>query len=103
MKKGMKLINPEDLKKNMCAICRDDYSDEPCDPSDCVFCNAIENAPAVDAAPVVHGWWIEKQEPISWCEDDVDVFWECSVCGGHCAGGSPYCPECGAKMDLGGA
>lgn len=63
----------------------------------------IENAPTVDAAVVVHGWWIEKHVPISWCEDDVDVFWECSVCGCQSAGETSYCPECGAKMDLGAA
>ena len=54
----------------------------------------------IDAVEVVHGRWIEKQEMLSWCEDDVDVFWECSLC--ECQNGvglSPYCPNCGAKMD----
>ena len=58
----------------------------------------IEN-PTVDAVEVVHGRWIEKQEPIPWCEDDVDVFCVCSVCDCASPGESSYCPNCGAKMD----
>jgi hypothetical protein len=53
----------------------------------------------VDAVEVVHGRWIEKQEPITWCEDDVEIFYECSVCQCQNFGESPYCPNCGAKMD----
>ena len=54
-----------------------------------------------DAAKVVHGRWIEKQEPIPWCEDDVDVFDICSVCDCASPGKSNYCPNCGAMMDGG--
>ena len=43
------LIRREALKKDMCKICNEEYSDEPCEPSDCIFCNAIKNAPTVDA------------------------------------------------------
>ena len=60
----------------------------------------IESQPTVDAVPVVHGRWIEKQEPIPWCEDDVDVFTVCSICNCCSIGESYYCPNCGAKMDL---
>ena len=59
----------------------------------------IDDAPTVDAVEVVHGRWIEKQEPITWCEDDVEIFYECSICGCQYFGQSPYCPNCGAKMD----
>ena len=45
------------------------------------------------------GYWIEKYEPIPWCEDDADVFYECSVCGSNNVGKSPYCPNCGTKME----
>jgi hypothetical protein len=44
------------------------------------------------------GEWTERIEPLSWCEDDVDIFYECSCCGTHNFGKSPYCPNCGAKM-----
>ena len=64
---------------------------------------AIDEAPTVDAVPVVHGHWIEKK---------LDNFrkWElqCSECGwigisNYDAYDEPfdfnYCPNCGAKMD----
>lgn len=55
----------------------------------------VENAPAVDAVPVVHGHWIEcplKRYP----KEHIDV---CSVCNGKALAKYNYCPNCGAKMD----
>lgn len=49
----MRLIDADELKKRMCKLCNQDYSDERCEPSDCVFCNAIKSALTVDAVPVV--------------------------------------------------
>lgn len=49
----MRLGDLEALKKKMCELCNQDYSDEPCEPSDCVFYNAIKTAPTIDAVPVV--------------------------------------------------
>lgn len=49
---------------------------------------------------VVHGRWNKKQELIPWCEDDVDTYWMCSVCGAIEIGTTNYCHNCGAKMDL---
>ena len=65
----------------------------------------IAEAPAVDAAPVVHGYWF-LTEP---------EYLNCSVCGNsyytgietlsmaldhlEFAGGHKFCPNCGAKMD----
>lgn len=57
-------------------------------------------APVVDAAPVVHGRWV----------DHGVRDWRCSECGekiqkvrkidGYCYNDKPkYCPDCGAKMD----
>ena len=48
-----RLIDANELKKKMCFKCNDEYSDEPCEPSDCVFCNAINDAKTIDAVPVV--------------------------------------------------
>ena len=58
--------------------------------------SAIDNAPAADVAPVRHGKW-KCNKP-------------CPVCGGDRFEGldadiwadwePPYCPNCGAKMDL---
>ena len=56
----------------------------------------IDNAPTVDAAPVVHGFNTY----------DHDSAFECSVCGFNDwdtltadSGKYNYCPNCGAKMD----
>jgi rubrerythrin len=54
----------------------------------------MEDAPAVDAAPVVHGKWIISPGCL-WSIGD------CSVCGEQHIGtnAAKYCPNCGAKMD----
>lgn len=49
----MRLGNLDELKQRMCEICNRDYSDEPCEPSDCVFYNAIKTSSTIDAVPVV--------------------------------------------------
>ena len=57
----------------------------------------IEMAPAVDAAPVVHGRWIPAELHKSF---GVLRGVKCSVCGEEKVGkGYNYCPNCGAKMD----
>ena len=48
-----RLVDANELKKKMCFKCNDEYSDEPCDPDDCVFCNAINDAQTIDAVSVV--------------------------------------------------
>ena len=56
----------------------------------------IESLPAVDAAPVVHGRWIDHKDEH-----------QCSVCREHTIvdyyvwkhAKYDYCPNCGAKMD----
>jgi rubrerythrin len=53
----------------------------------------IINAPAVDAAPVVQGEWVE--------EPDRRGYYHCSNCGvvwGVSAKAMKYCPNCTAKM-----
>lgn len=60
----------------------------------------VKSAPTIDAAPVVHGRWIE-------CDEDgrrPKSHYECSICGGVwgvSAMAMRYCPTCGAKMDGG--
>ena len=56
----------------------------------------LDKAPAVDAKPVVHGWWLLNK-----CFGD----YECSVCGNGDVTAPHfktlkmnYCPNCGAKM-----
>jgi len=59
----------------------------------------INTFPDADVAPVRHGRWEKKH-------DDVCYWHECSECGERLPLNqwrqpwqSPYCPNCGAKMD----
>lgn len=45
----------------------------------------------VEFVPVRHGKWVEV--------NDDDSLYRCSVCGELSCCNSPYCGECGAKMD----
>lgn len=59
----------------------------------------IENFPAADVTPVVHGRWLDgKCTVCGWEEPDIGT-WD-----GYDAEAwieTPYCPNCGAKMDGG--
>lgn len=64
------------------------------------FREDIDELPTVDAAPVVHGRWInwgksgtptyENYGTCSVCHEDAEI----------CTEHRNYCPNCGAKMDL---
>ena len=54
--------------------------------------NIVEELPAVDAAPVVHGWWISIPDKPEWDQR------MCSVCGDYFCCQNNYCPSCGARM-----
>lgn len=62
------------------------------------FCRLLENAPTVDAAPVVNGRWIRRGTNAMFLYN-----LECSVCGNDlfATAGYNYCPNCGAWMDGG--
>lgn len=76
--------------------CRACWVDDMLDEVDCF-------RPA-DVAPVVHGRWLEREDPM------LDVYYVCSVCKEafyiEATGYTEddlfvytYCPNCGAKMD----
>lgn len=61
--------------------------------------SCVENAPAADVAPVVHGRWEYTPETINVLSQT-----RCSGCGWWTLDPSVdgvyhYCPNCGAKMD----
>ena len=67
---------------------------------------AISRAKAVDAAPVVRGWWNKKQDEKFIGYDGqgrIKYRTVYSYYCGRCALGTVvktnYCPHCGAKMD----
>ena len=55
----------------------------------------IEDAPAADVAPVVHGRWIPFHSDVA---GDIQY---CSACEIGFGAKMDYCPHCGAKMDGG--
>lgn len=64
-----------------------------------VWVQDIDEAPTVDAVPVVHGRWIEhpKAEKVNgkWISN-----YECSECCCFYRSHENYCGYCGSKMDL---
>jgi len=56
----------------------------------------IMKQPAVDAAPVRHGWWVKEPDR------NYHYRWYCSKCEfivGIISKFYRYCPNCGAKME----
>ena len=93
MVKRMRLIDADEL----IIMQLHDENDTPIGPR-FVPAELIEDAPTVEAEPVKHGRWEE-----SW----GGKWHSCSICGGippfNMMGDdmpTPYCPHCGAKMDL---
>lgn len=61
----------------------------------------IEEAPGLDVAPVVHGYWIGTSYDGYADGNPVYDEWECSECGWEHKGEDEpkYCQHCGARMD----
>lgn len=65
----------------------------------------IKNLPAADVAPVRYGCWNADKEDVEW--GNSLIRYRCSVCNERPHFDkeeykfilSPYCPNCGAKMD----
>ena len=55
----------------------------------------IDDAPTIDVQPVKHGRWLVK------FEGEIYEFSECSECGNTESCETPYCAQCGARMDGG--
>lgn len=82
----MRLIDADALKKHY-AWWEDDRQK--------LFDSIVDRQPTIDAVPVRHGKWIDRNGAI------VASFWEryeCSECG-VMSGNNKYCPNCGARMD----
>lgn len=62
----------------------------------------VDSVPTVDAAPVVHGRWIERKEHFYFqngCKEWINFY--CSECDAPNNSPTDYCPNCGVKMDGG--
>ena len=64
---------------------------------------AVTGTPVQDVAPVVHAHWIELYDPISYVSIGYEyvpkIIINCSNCNNEVEVKTPYCPNCGAKMD----
>lgn len=56
----------------------------------------VNDAPAADVVPVVHGRWIEDHDYLKCPECGVMVKWDFTFFD---IGNWNYCPNCGEKMD----
>lgn len=88
----MRLIDADIMRENLewCKSQSGRYNDIYWDD----VIERLDVQPTVDAAPVVHGRWIYEN-------DDPSMI-PCSMCGYQVFryNNTPYCPNCGAKMDL---
>lgn len=68
--------------------------------------NIINDQPTIEAEPVKHGRWVPIEYDGYADGNPVWDLWECSECQEEHSGDedtlTPYCPNCGAKMDGGG-
>lgn len=69
--------------------------------------DVVNDIPAADVAPVVHGRWGGWTTPAFYGMDDFGepiyrdaTFYRCSKCDRKSVIKEKYCPNCGAKMDL---
>lgn len=108
----MRLIDADELSKNIYDNVSALYVDAVVAKEDCL--RKIEEAPTVDAVPVVHGIWIPVYESeMSGWDPAVAGFdpiggYICSACKDEAVYDcndkfvlSDYCPNCGAKMNKG--
>ena len=98
----MRLIDADELKNREIIVDYDDVEDT-FDDGMLFVADLIDKSPTIDAVPVVHGEWIEQDNPGQF--DFRDTWVRCSNCNyltttvwSH---SHKYCPHCGAKMDGG--
>ena len=64
-------IDALELRKRMCAICNQDYADEPCEPSDCFFIRVLNETPTL--TPPNEPLTLEELR-----EMEGKPFWDCA-------------------------
>lgn len=95
----MRLIDADDLLRDTCNECKAYYSEAkqscPCNHGECdaIFtAKEIQNQPTIEAEPIKHGEWIPDDYEYNHCS-------ECSYEHESPEYVTPYCPNCGAKME----
>ena len=88
----------EEMAFDLCLIDRCKHlPKEECHNTTCAHCEA-ESLYNAGYRKQKEGEWIEHIEKPDWLEDDVEVFYECSVCETKSPAPTNYCPNCGAHM-----
>ncbi len=85
----MRLIDGEKLTNIIREVCEEYIKDPDVVKIKDLLVKMIDISPTVDAVPVVHGKWERTTSDV-----------ECSNCYYPMDYITPYCPNCGAKMDL---
>lgn len=85
-------ISREATVKAFCEKCKGYYDGHCVHRGECDI-DVIQTAPAADVQPVKRGKWLSR------CEGDIYEFGECSECGNMESCETPYCAQCGARMD----
>ena len=85
------------LKDGYCLNCADYYEIlcKTCDIKEAM--RIMDDAPTVDAVPVVHGRW--QKRTFVGVGGSIPIGYRCSRCMLTFDAESNYCPNCGAKMD----
>ena len=105
-------ISKDRAKQFVCGHCNEVCSEKPCESSDCDWMAFIDKEPAAEVAPVVHGRWVFGKD-LACCWGQIiknKYHLYCSECLEQAFNRSednepdfdidtPYCPNCGAKMD----
>lgn len=93
----MRTIDADELKKNV------ELNAETVCPKEHLvkILYGIDDAPTIDAVPVVHGRWEEWWPGISLIMTGEEMLYRCSACDAKYPDveGYRHCPNCGAKMD----
>ena len=98
----MRLIDADELAVTYCEI-DNQYHSEPWILDDILA--FLNDAPTIEAAPVVHGYWREynRSALVSWKNGEpvwVDrAVYYCDGCSFGTIIKHNYCPRCGQKMD----
>ena len=97
----MKLIDVDALRADYgmaedCKNCKTGYRSCEYDRiySKMDFCGWLDDAPTVDAVPVVHGRWIHRTPN----NGHTPPYDECDNCGWEVRIKTNFCPNCGADM-----
>lgn len=82
----MRLIDADELFQKAIGIIKDKIGDK-----EFGILNMITIAETIDAEPAKHGKWLDTR--------NISYSARCSECGRYTTDITPYCSNCGAKMD----